>query len=91
MYYERNNDCIDCSDCINDTSDVNCNVACANHKKNCYESFKVFSPNIYAKANIVLQPYQNLFDVNSAFDAGTIFKDLYNPYCDIKYSKEAKI
>ena len=37
-----------------------------------------------------LQPYQNLFDMNSAFYAGTIFKDLYSPYCAIKYSKEEK-
>ena len=49
-----------------------------------------FDPETYAKACIVLQPYQNLFDINSAFCAGTIFKDLYSPYCAIKYSKEAK-
>lgn len=88
MYYQRIDKCINCNDCINNTSDVACNIACADTKKNCYESFKVFSPMTYAKACIVLQPYQNLFDLNSAFDAGTIFKDLYSLYCAIKYSKE---
>ena len=28
--------------------------------------------------------------MNAAFYAGTIFKDLYSPYCAIKYSKEEK-
>lgn len=91
MYYKRIDNCIDCDDCINDTSNVSCNIACADTKKNCYESYKVFSPNTYAKACVVLQPYQNLFDLNSAFYAGTIFKDLYSPYCAIKYSKGEKI
>lgn len=88
MYYKRIDDCVDCNDCINDTSNVSCDIACPNTKKNCYESYKVFSPNTYARANFALQPYQNLFDLNSAHYAGTIFKDLYSPYCAIKYSKE---
>lgn len=91
MHYQRTDNCIDCNNCINDTSDVSCNIACSNTKKNCYESYKVFSPNTYGKSCVVLQPYQNLFDLNSAFDAGTIFKDLYSPYCEIKYSMEEKI
>lgn len=90
MYYKRIDNCIDCNDCINDPSELCCNIACPNTKKNCYESYKVFSPKTYAKACIVLQPYQSLFSINSAFDAGTIFKDLYSPYCDIKYSKEVE-
>ena len=90
MYYERMDKCINCNDCINDPSDVSCNIACSDTKKNCYESYKVFAPKTYAKSCIVLQPYQNLFDMNSAFYAGTIFKDLYSPYCAIKYSKEEK-
>ncbi|MDZ4956957.1 spore coat associated protein CotJA [Clostridium perfringens] len=40
---------------------------------------------MYAKAFIKLQPYENLFDINDAFKAGTVFKDLYSPYCDVKY------
>ena len=90
MYYKRIDDCIDCNDCVNDPSKLSCNIACSNTKKNCYESYKVFDPKTYAKACIDLQPYQNLFDINSAFDAGTIFKDIYSPYCAIKYSKEVK-
>ena len=88
MYYERMDKCINCDNCIDNTSNISCNIACADTKKNCYESFKIFSPHTYAKACIVLQPYQNLFDINSAFCAGTIFKDLYSPYCAIKYYKE---
>lgn len=91
MYYKRFDDCMDCNDCINDTSNVSCNIACHNTKENCYESYKVFSPNTYAKLCVVLQPYQNLFDLNSAFYAGTIFKDLYSPYCAVKYCKEEKL
>ena len=52
--------------------------------------FQAFRYKTYAKSCIVLQPYQNLFDMNAAFYAGTIFKDLYSPYCAIKYSKEEK-
>ena len=62
-----------------------CNVACGNTKKNCYETHKVFAPKIYARANIYVQPYENLFSIDDAFAAGTIFKDLYSPYCDVKY------
>ena len=80
MYYKRIDDCIDCNDCVNDPSELSCNIACPNTKKNCYESYKVFTP----------ETYQNLFDINSAFYAGTIFKDIYSPYCAIKYSKEVK-
>ena len=37
MYYERMDKCINCNDCIDDTSDVSCNIACSDTKKNCYE------------------------------------------------------
>lgn len=90
MYNKRENKCTKCNNCINDPSNINCNIACGDPDKNCYESYQVFSPNIYGKVNIVLQPFQNLFDIDDAYFAGTIFKDLYNPYCDIKYSKEEK-
>ena len=64
MYYKRMDDCIDCNDCVNNPSELSCNIACSNTKKNCYESYKVFDPKTYARANIVLQPYQRLFDLN---------------------------
>lgn len=85
MYYERKHDCIDCKDCIDDPENISCNTACSNTKKNCYENYKVFAPKIYARANICVQPYENLFKIDEAFAAGTIFKDLYSPYCDVKY------
>lgn len=87
MYYERNNYSRDCSDCMKDPSDVSCNVFCENKSKNCYESYKIFNPNIYAKAYIVLQPYEHLFNLDDAFYGGTIFKDLYSPYCAEEYLK----
>ena len=90
MYYKRMDDCIDCNDCVKDPSKLSCNIACSDTKKNCYESYKVFSPQTYAKACVVLQPYQNLFNLSDGFTAGTIFKDLYSPYCDVKYSEEVK-
>ncbi|MGG7177877.1 spore coat associated protein CotJA [Clostridium paraputrificum] len=85
MYYERDNECKDCEECINDPSKLYCNIACKNTKKNCYETFKVFDPKVYAKTYIVLQPYECLFTVNEAFASGTLFKNLYSPYCDVKY------
>lgn len=90
MYFYRKDDCLDCSNCVDNPSQNSCNVACSNHKENCYESYKVFSPCIYAKASIVLQPYEHLFNIDDGFYAGTIFKDLYSPYCAVKYSKEVK-
>ena len=56
MYFYRKDDCIKCNDCMNDPCDASCNTAC-NPKVNCYESYKVFAPNIYAKPYITLQPY----------------------------------
>lgn len=88
MYYERHNHCIDCKDCIKDPSNLYCNIACGDTSKNCYESCKVFNPKVYAKAYIIRQPYEELFDLDMAFAAGTIFKNLYSPYCAIEYSKE---
>lgn len=87
MYYERNNYSRDCSDCIDKPSDVSCNIFCDSTSKNCYESYKVFNPNLYAKAYIVLQPYEHLFNLDDAFDSGTIFRDLYSPYCAEEYIK----
>ena len=75
MYFYRKDDCIKCNDCMNDPCDASCNTAC-NPKVNCYESYKVFAPNIYAKPYITLQPYEHLFNLSDAFYAGTIFKDL---------------
>ncbi|MBX9184015.1 spore coat associated protein CotJA [Clostridium sp. K04] len=36
----------------------------------------------YAKAYIILQRYENLFQPNTALRIGTIFKDLYRPYVE---------
>mgnify|MGYP003299544995 CR=1 FL=1 len=87
MYFYRVYDCENCNDCVSNPSDVSCDIACGDTKKNCYESYKVFSPNIYGKAIIQLQPYEDLFDLNDGFNAGTIFKSLYSPYCAVKYVK----
>lgn len=38
------------------------------------------SKKYYAKAYILPQEYENLFSVNTAFEKGTIFKDLYDSY-----------
>ena len=32
MYYERMDKCINCNDCIDDTSDVSCNIASSDTK-----------------------------------------------------------
>ena len=88
MYFYRKNDCSKCDDCIKNPSDAACNTTCYNPKVNCYESYKVFDPNIYAKAYITLQPYEHLFNLNDALYSGTIFKDLFSPYCEVKYIKE---
>ncbi|MDS0527366.1 spore coat associated protein CotJA [Clostridium sp. SHJSY1] len=85
MYYQRDDKCINCQDCINDPYDVSCNTICPSTKKNCCESYKVFDPEMYAKANICIHPYEDLFNINDAFAAGTIFKSLYSPYCEVKY------
>lgn len=87
MYYDRHDHSKDCSDCIKDPSQDSCNIFCDSMSKNCYESYKVFNPNIYAKAYIVLQPYEHLFNLDEGFEAGTIFKDLYSPYCADEYIK----
>ncbi|MCQ2969750.1 MAG: spore coat associated protein CotJA [Clostridium sp.] len=89
MYFYRKDDCIKCNDCIKNPCDDSCNTAC-NPKVNCYESYKVFAPDIYAKPYITLQPYEHLFNLTDAFYAGTIFKDLYSPYCAMKYVKGVK-
>lgn len=85
MYYRNDKDCNKCNDCINNPGKDYCNTACNDTSKNCYESNKVFTPNVYGKAFVNLQPYENLFNINDAFAAGTIFKDLYSPYCDVKF------
>lgn len=85
MYYERKDDYIDCKDCVDKPGNISCNTACSDTEKNCYETHKVFAPMKYARVNIYLQPYDNLFTIDQAFAAGTIFKDLYSPYCDVKY------
>lgn len=90
MYYRNDDDCDKCKDCVNNPDKSYCNNKCSDTSKNCYESYKVFNPDVYGKAFVNPQPYENLFDINDAFNAGTIFKDLYNPYCDVKYAKEVK-
>ena len=90
MYYRKDNDCDKCKDCINDPSKDYCNTECKDPSKNCYETYKVYNPNLYGKIFINPQVYENLFNLNDAFTAGTIFKDLYNPYCDVKYTKGVK-
>lgn len=85
MYYRDDNNCEKCNDCIKDPSKLYCNITCTDTSKNCHESYKVFDPPVYAKAFVAIQPYENLFNIEDAFDAGTIFKDLYSPYCDVKY------
>ena len=65
MYFYSKDDCIKCNDCMNDPCDASCNTAC-NPKVNCYESYKVFAPDIYAKPYITLQPYEHLFNLNAA-------------------------
>lgn len=87
MYYERNEYSRDCSDCLDKPHDDSCNIFCDNPDKNCYESYKLFNPPLYAKAYIVLQPYEHLFNLADAFSAGTIFRDLYVPYCAEEYIK----
>lgn len=81
----RNNDCPTLTDCIKNPNNVSCNIACPSITKNCYESYKVFTPNCFAKVSIPLQPYENLFDINLAFISGTIFKDLYSPYVKVQF------
>lgn len=88
MYDERH--CVDCKNCVKDPSDYKCNTACADKKNNCYENYKTFAPKIYAKTYIVDQPYESLFSLEEAMYAGTIFKDIYEPYCNIKYAKGGK-
>ena len=85
MYYRKDDDCDKCKDCISNPGKDYCNTTWEDKDKNCYESHKVFYPHVYAKVYINLQPYENLFSVSDAFAAGTIFKDLYSPYCDVKY------
>lgn len=86
MYYQRHDKCDKCDKCVDKPGKDYCNTACGDHKKNCYESYKVFNPKVYAKVSICNQPYENLFTVKDGFKAGTIFKDLYDPYCAVEYS-----
>lgn len=86
-----NNKAITCpslEECTNNPSKTSCNIACPDVTENCYESFKVFTPDKFAKVSIPLQPYQNLFDMDAAFIAGTIFKDLYSPYSCVKFVED---
>lgn len=90
MYSRNYNDCEKCNNCINEPDKDICNIFCHDKNKNCYESYKLFNPPVYGKAYVKLQPYENLFNIDDAFNAGTIFKDLYNPYCDSKHIKGGK-
>ena len=80
--------CETLSECVNNPGNPSCNVACPSMTKNCYESNKVFDPPKFAKVSIPLQPYQNLFSLDDAFISGTIFKDLYSPYCQVRFVEE---
>ncbi|WP_286173047.1 spore coat associated protein CotJA [Caproiciproducens sp. MSJ-32] len=72
-------------DCLENPAKYSCNVFCKDTDENCYESYKLFNPPIYAKAHIQVQPYKNFFNLDDAIIAGTIFKDLYDPYCNSGY------
>ncbi|MBQ6819751.1 MAG: spore coat associated protein CotJA [Clostridium sp.] len=85
MYYRKDNNCDKCNDCMSNPGKDYCNTTCKDKDMNCYESYKVYNPHVYSKATVVVQPYKNLYCINDAFEAGTIFKDLYSPYCDVKY------
>lgn len=85
MLYRDDYDCEKCNECIVNPGKLYCNISCTDTDKNCRESYKVFNPGVYGKAYVNLQPYENLFDVDDAFKAGTLFKDLYSPYCEVKY------
>lgn len=79
----KKSDCLE--DCLENPAKYSCNVFCKDTSENCYESYKLFDPRVYAKAYIQPQPYRNFFNLDNALIAGTIFKDLYNPYCDSGY------
>lgn len=81
----KTTNCPTLAECMDKPCMTSCNIACPSVNKNCYESFKVFTPDKFAKVSIPLQPYQNLFDMDAAFVAGTIFKDLYSPYSCVKF------
>ena len=85
MLYHRDYDCEKCDECIADPGKTYCNISCTDTDKNCRESYKVFNPEVYGKAYVKPQVYENLFNVDDAFKAGTIFMDLYSPYCEVKY------
>ncbi|ASW43171.1 spore coat associated protein CotJA [Clostridium isatidis] len=72
-------------DCLENPAKYSCNVFCKDTDENCYESYKLFNPPIYAKAHIQPQPYKNFFNLDDAIISGTIFKDLYDPYCNSGY------
>ena len=46
-----------------------------NKEKNIYD-------NEYARVYVILQKYENLFNVSTALRVGTIFKDLYRDYME---------
>lgn len=80
--------CPSLAECMSNPAKTSCNIACPDVTENCYESYKVFTPDKFAKVSIPLQPYQNLFDMDAAFIAGTIFKDLYSPYSCVKFVED---
>jgi len=85
MLQEKGHNCAKLNECVKNPGKVYCNIACPDTTTNCFESFKVFNPPYYAKVSIPEQVYQNLFDIDSAFIAGTIFKDLYSPYSTVQF------
>lgn len=90
MSFRDHDNCTKCNDCVKNPGKTHCNTLCEDPSKNCYESYKVFTPYMYGKVFINLQPYDNLFNIDDAFAAGTIFKDLYSPYCAVKSIKGVK-
>lgn len=90
MSFRDHDNCDKCKECLKDPGKTYCNTTCEDPSKNCYESYKVFTPYMYGKVFVNLQPYENLFNIDDAFAAGTVFKDLYSPYCDVKYIKEVE-
>ena len=84
MSTRDHDNCAKCNECITNPGKTYCNIFCEDPSKNCFESYKVFSPYMYGKVFINLQPYENLFNLDDAIAAGTIFKDMYSPYCASK-------
>ena len=79
-------DCIYCNDCVNIHLNYHVTLL-VYYKRNCYEIYKVFDLNL--QRHIALQTLSFIWYKFSAFHGGT-FKDIYSPYCAVKYSEEGQ-